>query len=154
MAETEDRITRLESIEAIRNLIASYGPLADSGNADAIAQIWTDDGEYAVGGFGTAKGHDAIADLIRGSTHQDLMAAGCAHILSPHHIDISGDRARAVGYSIVMRKAGETFVPWRVSANCWSFARAEGKWRAKRRENAPLDGSEAAIEILRGMHVT
>lgn len=72
MAEdTNSRIGRLEDIEAIRNLIASYGPLADSGDAAGVAALWTEDGEYDVGGYGIAKGRMAIAALIDGSTAVD-----------------------------------------------------------------------------------
>lgn len=142
------RLDRLESIEAIRNLIASYGPLADSGQAEAVAKLWHEDGEYAVGGFGCARGHDAIAALIRSPTHRELMANGCAHILSPHTMTLSGNEALATGYSIVMRKAGDAFEPWRVSANRWTFERRDGEWKVARRDNAPLDGSRDAIDIL------
>jgi hypothetical protein len=52
----EARLQALEDREAIRELIASYGPLADSGAADALSQLWVEDGRYAVGGMGEAKG--------------------------------------------------------------------------------------------------
>lgn len=154
MADPAQRLQRLEDIEAIRNLLASYGPLADSGDAEGVAKLWSEDGEYAVGGFGTARGHIEIAALIESETHRGLMKTGCAHVLSPHRIDISGDQAEAVGYSIVLRKAGDSFEPWRVSANRWLLAREGALWRVKKRKNAPLDGSAGAIAILGAMHVT
>ena len=36
---TDDRIRGLEDAEAIRNLIASYGPLADIGDAQGVAAL-------------------------------------------------------------------------------------------------------------------
>ena len=129
MASAEDRFARLEDCEAIRNLIASYGPLADRGAAPGVAGLWTIGGEYDVGGFGTAQGRAAIARLIESETHRDLVARGCAHVLSPHHIELAGARARATGYSIVFRRSGETFVAWRVSFNEWHLERqADGRW--------------------------
>ena len=133
------RIRRLEDVEAIRNLIASYGPLADRGDAAGVARLWTADGEYDVAGHGTAHGRAEIAALITGETHRGLMARGCAHILAPHHIDLAGDRAVATGYSIVFRREGDAFEPWRVSANRWDLGRQEdGRWLVTRRVNRPI----------------
>lgn len=133
------RLRRLEDSEAIRNLIASYGPLADSGDAVAVAALWEADGIYDVGGYGIAAGRSAIAALIVSDTHQSLMAEGCAHILSPHHIALDGDRAEATGYSMVVRKTETGFEPWRVSTNIWHLARqADGRWLVASRINRPI----------------
>ena len=61
----ETQLTELQDREAIRNLIASYGPLADCGDADRVAGLWQDDGVYEVGGFGASQGHAAIAASCR-----------------------------------------------------------------------------------------
>ena len=133
------RLGRLEDAEAIRNLIAAYGPLADAGQADAVAMLWTEDGEYDVGGYGVAKGRAAIAGLIASDTHRALMATGCAHILSPHHIVLDGDRARATGYSAVLRRSGDGYEIWRASTNIWELERQnDGGWLAVRRVNPPI----------------
>ena len=150
MAEAADRLQSLEDRAAITDLIASYGPLADSGDAAGVAALWADDGEYAVGGYGTAKGRTDIAALIESATHQQLMAGGCAHVLSPHTVTLDGDKAEARGYSVVFRKVGGVFEAWRVSANRWQFVRTNLGWRVKLRENAPLDGGDAARALLGG----
>lgn len=148
MDDRENRLMALEDRAAIEALIASYGPLADSGDAAGLAKLWTEDGTYTVGGFGTATGHSEIAALIQGPTHQELMRTGCAHILSPHVIALDGDLASATGYSIVFRKQGNAFQPWRVSANRWELTRTRDGWRVRHRDNAPLDGSDAARALL------
>lgn len=148
MADRDKRLLALEDRAAIEAILASYGPLADSGNADGIAKLWTETGSYTVGGFGTATGHAEIAALITGPTHQDLMRMGCAHVLSPHVISIDGDTAQATGYSIVLRNQGDAFEAWRVSANNWQFKRTADGWRVQHRDNAPLNGSEAARALL------
>ena len=144
----ESRLAELEDHEAIRNLIARYGPLADTGNAAAIAAMWREDGVYEVGGYGEHAGHAAIAALFTAGTHLELMRGGCAHILGPLHISIDGPQAVAVGHSCVFRHTASGFEAWRVSANRWELLKADDGWRVSRRSNRPLDGSEAARLLL------
>lgn len=148
MGECLKRLEVLEDRAEIADLIASYGPLADTGDGEALAQLWVEEGEYEIGGFGSIKGHADLAAMLESETHRDLMERGCAHVLSPHTITLSGDQATAIGYSIVMRKAGETYEPWRVSANRWFLVRTSDGWRVKRRENTTLDGSIDARSLL------
>ena len=143
------RLQALEDREAIRELIASYGPLADTGAAEALSQLWTEDGRYAVGGMTEAKGRAAIAALIDGAVHRGLMADGCAHAPGPATIDLDGDTPTARGHSLPFRPAttpGRT--AHRVSANRWHLARTPDGWRVTARENALLDGAEAARALL------
>lgn len=144
----EDRLRTLEDRAEIANLLASYGPLADSGDAQGVASLWVEDGEYHIGGFGSAKGYEAIAALITGPTHQELMAKGCAHILSPHTISLEGDRAEAKGYSAVFVSDEQGFRPYRISANHWHFVRTQQGWRVQRRDNELLNGAAAARALL------
>lgn len=142
MVDAQNRLQRLEDLEAIRNLIASYGPLADSGDADGVAALWSASGTYDVGGFGVSVGRPAIAALICGDTHQSLMAQGCAHILSPHQIMLNGATAIATGYSIVFRKIGDAYEAWRVSHNRWELSRqTDGSWLVDMRVNRPVSGA-------------
>lgn len=150
LATLETQLTELQDREAIRNLIASYGPLADCGDADRVAGLWQDDGVYEVGGFGASQGHAAIAALIDGATHRQLMRDGCAHLLGPVHIHIEGGRAVAVGHSCVLRHRDGGFEAYRVSANRWELARdSAGQWRVSKRSNRLLDGNPLAPALLR-----
>lgn len=142
------RLQALEDREAIRDLIASYGPLADAGAAAAIASLWAEDGSYGVGGMGAAAGRAAIAELIEGPTHQGLMAQGCAHLLGPVTIELEGDSATARGHSVVFRHTAAGFEAWRVAANRWDLVRIDGRWQVSHRENALLDGSDAARALF------
>lgn len=146
--ELAARLVALEDREAIRALIAGYGPLADCGDADGVAALWTDEGSYAVVGMAPAKGRDAIAGLIEGPTHQALMAQGCAHLLGPVAIDLDGDRATARGHSVVFRKTEAGFEAFRVAANRWQLERTAEGWRVTHRDNALLDGAAAARALL------
>ena len=142
------RLRALEDREAIRDLIARYGPLADTGDAPGVAALWREDGVYAVGGMEESKGRDAIAALIQGPIHQQLMSGGCAHVLSPVSIKIDGDHATASGYSCVFRWTGDVWEAARVSANRWNLARGDEGWDVVRRDNALLDGNQAAQALL------
>ncbi|MXO74379.1 nuclear transport factor 2 family protein [Altererythrobacter aerius] len=144
----ELRLRRVEDREAIRDLIARYGPLADAGEAQALAALWTEAGEYDVGGFHVARGRPAIAALIDAALHRALMADGCAHVLSAPAIDLDGDKAIAVNHSIVFRRNGDEWTVWRASANRWELARTPEGWRVARRVNRPLDGNPGAFALL------
>ena len=56
------RLRALEDKDAIRELIARYGPMADSGDASGVADLWSESGTYSVGGVAEAKGEAAIAN--------------------------------------------------------------------------------------------
>jgi len=142
------RLRLLEDREAIRDLIARYGPLADAGNAEAVAALWHEDGVYAVGGMGEARGREAIAALISGPVHQSLLTDGCAHVLTSPAIDLAGDSAVARCHSLVFRHEDGEWAPVRVAANRWELRRGTTGWQVMRRDNALLDGSLAARALL------
>ncbi len=144
------RLQALEDREAVREVIARYGPLADRGDAQALAALWEEDGTYEVVGFATARGRAEIAALIDAPYHRELMADGCAHVLAPVSVRVEGDSATAVGHSVVLRYHEGTFSVFRVSANCWTLRRDadDGQWRVQHRANALLDGAEAARVLL------
>lgn len=144
----EHRLQTLEDREAIRHLIARYGPLADSGDAEGLAALWADDGVYAIAGYGEAKGRQEIAALITGENHQQLMADGCAHVLGPVAIELDGDSASACGHSLVLRWTGTLFEVRRVAANRWELVRTTHGWQVSRRDNALLQGSKAARALF------
>lgn len=149
-ADLAARIALLEDREAIRELIARYGPLADAGDCAGAAALWTDDGVYEVGGFGSYTGRAAIQALLEGEGHQGLIHGGAAHVLSPPVIDLDGDRATARTYSVVFRKSGDNWEAHRASANMWHLVRVAGEWKVARRVNQLLDGSADARTLIGG----
>lgn len=142
------RVRLLEDREALRDLIAQYGPLADSGDAQALSQLWDAEGSYDVLGFAAAKGQSAIAGLIESAEHQSLMHDGCAHLLGPITLKIDGDTAFATGHSIVFRRSEAGFIVYRVSANRWQFRRGSAGWLVIHRTNALLNGDAEARMLL------
>lgn len=144
----EARLRALEDRDAIRDLVAHYGPLADVGDAEGIANLWAEGGDYMIAGLGVASGRAAISALIQSDEHRALMADGCAHLLGAVAIEIDGDRASARGHSIVFRHREDGFDVYRVSANRWEFARGAAGWCVVHRSNALLDGNETARMLL------
>jgi len=150
LSTLEARLAELEDREAIRDLIARYGTLADAGDAQGTAALWTDDGTYDVGGFGVHRGRVAIATLLESTAHIELMAAGCAHVLSAPVIALTGDRAIARTYSLVLRHDGGRWEAHRVAANSWQLKRTDKGWRVAERVNRLLDGDAAARSLIAG----
>lgn len=67
ITELEKRITRLEDIEAIKQLKARYCEICDdTHNPDRITSIFAEDGIWESEDFGTARGHEEIRELFRG----------------------------------------------------------------------------------------
>lgn len=149
-ADLAARIALLEDREAIRELIARYGPLADAGDCAGAAALWTEDGVYEVGGFGSYTGRAAIQTLLEGESHQGLIHGGAAHVLSPPVIDLDGDRATARTYSVVFRKSGDNWEAHRASANMWHLVRVGAEWKVARRINQLLDGTAEARALIGG----
>jgi len=146
--ELQARVQRLDDQAAIYQLIANYGPAADSGWSEMAASLWTEDGIYDAQ-VGAWQGREAIAAMISGETHRKYILEGCAHILTMPYITIDGDTAVATCYGQLMRNDGDNFRVWRVTATRWELHRDADGWRIANRVNKLLDGDPAARELLR-----
>lgn len=153
MTSIEDRLAqlelRLQSAEdrlAIANLIASYGPAVDTLDGQTAAELWTDDGTYVIGDDTVERA--GIAGVVNFDAHRAYVSAGCGHVLSPARIDLSGDTAIAVNYSIVFMHEAGRWVADRMSANRWECVRTPAGWKVSRRANRVLTGAERARALL------
>lgn len=146
-----ERVGGLEDELSLRRLIASYGPAVDSGDAESTGALWTEEAVYDMD-VGRLDGRAAIADMVHGPTHQEIIDGGSAHAVGPPVIRIDGDRATATAYSQLFRADGDGgFYVWRVAANRWEFVRdpgAEHGWRTAGRLTRLLDGRADARGIL------
>ena len=62
----EERITRLEDIEAIKQLKVKYSHICDDDhNPDTIASVFVEDGIWESPDFGKARGHAEIHALFQ-----------------------------------------------------------------------------------------
>lgn len=149
LRELTARVEALEDRAAIVALMTTYGPAIDAGDADAVAQVWTEDGEYDVD-TGVMRGHAEIRAMVRGPMHQGFIRGGCAHILEPGDVVINGDTAVATCKSLLVTADGPggPFTVARATANRWELVRIAGRWRCRRRVGRLLDGRPEARALL------
>lgn len=155
LAALETEVQHLRDCEAIRQLLASYGPLADTADTaegrGAMGALFSDDGVYDLGDEWQARGPEAIGELLNNPDHLALVANGSAHVMGLPYLTVTGDTATALSYSRVYRHENGEFTVWRVSANRWECARIEGRWRVTRRVNRLLDGNAQAKALLQNL---
>jgi hypothetical protein len=147
--ELVGRVGRLEDEAAIRRLVMSYGPAADAGLTSFAAGVWFEDGVYDWDGQGAPyEGNAAVDEMLQGDGHQGLIAAGVAHFSGPILVELEGDHATALNYSLVMRREEGRFYLWRVSAVRWDVERSGSTWRVRRRTNRLLDETGGGRELF------
>lgn len=144
----EARLARLEDHVALYQLMMGYGPAVDAGESEVAASRWTVDGVYDAQ-VGAWHGRDAIAGMVEGPMHQEIIAGGSAHVTAMPYLTIDGDRATATAYAQLCRAGDGEFRVWRVTATRWEFVRTPDGWRVAHRVNRLLDGDEAARALLR-----
>lgn len=154
IAALQERIQRLEDHREILSVLAAYGPAVDSGSADAVADLWTEDGSYTYSlgdGAATLTGAEDFRGMVHGPSHQKIITEGSSHFLGIPDIRVSGDTAVATGYSMLVRHrdgAEPGYYVDRLSANRWELARTESGWKVTARTNSLLDGRAASRQLL------
>jgi len=147
--ELQARLSCLEDESAIAKLILSYGPAADAGLTSFAGQLWAEDGVYDWDADGEPhRGSTAVDSMLRSDGHQGLIARGVAHFAGPPLVEVDGDQATAITYSLIMRSEGDRFFLWRVSAVRWDLERVHALWRVQRRTNRLLDASGGGRELF------
>jgi hypothetical protein len=96
LAKLEQRLTRVEDIEAIKQLKARYCEICDDDhNPDRIATIFAEDAVWDAEGIGKAEGHVAIRALFQ--TFQQQIDFSQHMVMNPI-IQIDGERATGIWY--------------------------------------------------------
>ena len=143
----EARLRHVEDQLAITQLVASYGPLVDAGDADGVAALWAEDGSYDVEGWQMNSREDVRA-MVRSEGHQHLIAGGCTHFLGPASVRVDGDDAVAVCESVLVRHRDGGYSVRRAGANHFRLRRGPDGWRVAHRTTRALDGSAEARGLL------
>jgi hypothetical protein len=130
MTELEKRITRLEDIEAIKQLKVRYSHICDDmHNPDAIASVFAEDGVWESADFGTATGHAEIRALF--SNFRDLFTFSQHNMTNPL-IEVNGDRATGVWYIMgpwtLTEGNQETWMALRYDDD---YVKIDGEWKYK-----------------------
>lgn len=85
----EQRLARLEDVEAIRNLKALYASYCDHGyDPDGVASLFTKDGVWESNAFGTYRGVDKIHRFMAGISK---MVVWALHYMTNPMIDVAPD---------------------------------------------------------------
>jgi SnoaL-like domain len=149
VARLEARVRDLEDRLEIFQLMATYGPCADSGSGDIVETLYIEDGYYD-SGMQSFDGAAAIRGMIESlPLHRSLMDGGCAHMITMPVVKLNGDRAIAICHSQLLRRQDNAFQVWRTSANCWELERSPQGWKVAKRVNKLLDGDVSAQQLFR-----
>ncbi|EHB50449.1 hypothetical protein MycrhDRAFT_4875 [Mycolicibacterium rhodesiae JS60] len=144
----ERRLRTLEDERDIAGLIASYGPLVDSGNPDAVAALWAVDGGYDTGDWKMSSRAD-VAAMVRSEEHRGLIDRGCCHFFGPPAVTVNGDEAVAICQSMLLvRRESHGFNVARAGVHLIRLQRGENGWEIVSRTARQLDGSGQANELI------
>jgi hypothetical protein len=149
LVRLEQRIRHLEDVQAIQQLIGSYGPAVDSGMHRVSSGLFEEDGVYDVDGR-IYQGHDEISSVVLVGNHQVWMERGCGHLNTLPLVTIDGDTAVALCYTqlSIHDSVTDLFQVQRVSANKWDLIRTEDGWKVKTRTIRRLDGRSEGRELF------
>jgi uncharacterized protein (TIGR02246 family) len=118
--------TLTEDRASIRDLLARYCHNFDGGDADGVADLFTEDGVFDPGvpGFDPVEGREVIRGFV-GS-----MPAGMVHHMTTDAVyDVDGDVATGIASFLVVAK-GAIVTTGRYHDD---LARVDGAWRLRRR---------------------
>ena len=131
----EERITRLEDIESIKQLKARYCEICDDDhNPQEITTIFSEDGIWDGGGIGVAEGHAAISALF--TTFAERISFSQHMVMNPI-IEVNGDTATARWYffgpfTIRTGKGKEARqAMWQSTRYVDDYVKQQGVWKYK-----------------------
>lgn len=124
------RLTRMEDIEAIKQLKAMYCEICDDDhNPDRIVTIFTDDCVWEGRGIGRAEGHDQLRTLF--SSFQAMMSFSQHMTMNPR-IEVNGDTARGTWYFIgpfTFREGNQA--KWQAARYQEEYRKENGVWKIR-----------------------
>ncbi len=116
---------------ALHDLYARYAFTFDSGDADAWAQLFTDDGRFAPPVVDEVVGTEALREFVatRSST-----TPGMRHLISNVLVEETDEGARGSAYFVCLRLSEDGRVRLRNTGRYDDeFARRDGQWKIARR---------------------
>lgn len=128
MEELEKRITRIEDIEAIKQLKARYCEICDDmHNPDRICALFAEDAVWESADFGKAQGHDAIRELFR--RFKAMFSFSQHNIMNPI-IEVNDDRATGIWYIMgPWTEAENDKEIWMTARYDDDYVKLDGEWK-------------------------
>ena len=128
----EQRLRRLEDLQAIHQLFIDYGHHLDSGNFSSYAALFAEDGEVMLGPMGRAKGRAEIEALmtktLQGRTGESF------HLITSPVVQLDGDRASSeVMWTVLARGDEGRPVVTMLGRHKDELVRENGSWKFLRR---------------------
>jgi uncharacterized protein (TIGR02246 family) len=133
---TDERLQRLEDVEAIRRLMLEYRRCLDAKDIRGYAGLFAAEGKFVAGDM-RATGPEQIFELVDGMRGTLLTDRGGddVHIVANPTIDVDGDRATADSMWIyILRGEDDEPVLSKIGSYHDVFTREDGRWRFLRRE--------------------
>ena len=129
--DLEARITRLEDLEAIKQLKARYCEICDDDhNPDRITGLFTEDGVWEAKGIGSATGHAEIRKLFQ-RFQQSIRFS--QHMTMNPVIEVDGETARGTWYffgPFTMEKDNQAL--WQACRYHEAYRKVDGRWLIER----------------------
>lgn len=155
----ENRVLEMEDERQIRELISTYGYVADVGSIDDFVDLFTPDGVLDLA-MGASYGDYAVTRRWEGSDELRLYLedpeglwdkswwGNVMHAQGNNtKVAIDGDTAEASGYAIsVLARDGLQLIG--ASVNRWLLRRTENGWRVVERKLRPIGDADFAPMML------
>ena len=128
--EIEARITVLEDIEEIKNLMSTYEYLIDTHQSDDLVALFADNAKAEWNILGSYEGKEAIANVLKNIVSGTLIWS--AHMLLNPLVTVQGDKAKGTFYlfgpSTIPGPEGESAI-WVQGRYDNEFVKEGGKWK-------------------------
>ena len=132
----EERLRRLEDLEAIDRLFNDYGRYLDTKDFEPCSQLFADEGEFVLP-FDVVKGPGGVLKVMKEMLGRDLAEepGKDIHVLSNTIVDLDGDRATASSFWIYVTP-DESEYPQIAQMGHYEdvLVRERGSWKFQRRD--------------------
>lgn len=142
----EARITRLEDLEAIRQLKARYCEICDDDHdPERIASLFAEDGIWEGKGIGYAQGRAAIRELF---TRFQKAIRFSQHMVMNPLIEVDGEAAQGTWYffgPFTMEEGNQAL--WQACRYHEDYVKVNGEWKIR---HLRVKGPRMAAEYEKG----
>jgi hypothetical protein len=151
-----EAVQELRDREEIRELFNRYGFSADTGDAKAWSEVYSEDGLYDYA-RGEIRGRAAFYETIEnpdGPHKHDIEGPGSLHTTGALTIRIDGLTAWAEGHTLVWVTTGPgEYRPYALSYSHWDLAKVDGRWHITYRKSRPV-GPKTAENVFTAWRAT